>query len=166
MPTEKELDLALARALANSRKFLLWFLGCTKFADRKVVVVSCRADNPWGTHPFPAKNAETGVTVGSRRQSETDVLLILRTESGDVLGVHIENKIGSGRFTADQPAMYWHRAKHWIGNPHYGGYSDFDTVLIAPFAFLNQNSDQVEHFGSFISHEEIADHIPLFGESC
>lgn len=166
MPTEKELDIALAQALQSSPEFLRWFLGRTKFADRNAVVVNCRADNPWGTHPFPTKDPATGVTAESRRQSETDVLLILKTDTEDILGVHIENKIGSGCFTADQPEMYWHRAKHWVGKAHYGGYTDFDTVLIAPYAFVNQNSDQVRHFGSFISHEDIAAHIPLFGESC
>ena len=162
-PTEKELDLALAHELTSSAEFLQWFLSHTKFANRSAVATSCRADHPWGTHPFPATDPTKGAALDTKRQSETDVLLILRAHDGEVLGVHIENKIGSGHFTANQPGMYWHRAKHWVKNSHYGGYTDFDTVLLAPAAFAGKNAAQAKHFGCFISHEDVATHVSLFG---
>lgn len=161
--TEKELDLALADKLTSSPEFLAWFLSHTKFSGRRAALTTCRSDHPWGTHPFPVTDPNTGVTLDTKRQSETDVLLVLRAEDGEVLGVHIENKIGSGKFTAYQPEMYWHRANHWKGNPHYGAYTDFDTVLVAPAAFMDRHAIQGKLFGCFISHEELAAHVPLFG---
>jgi hypothetical protein len=83
-------------------------------------------------------------------------------QDGEILAVHIENKRGSGKFTRDQPQMYWHRAHHWVGNPHYGAYADFDTALIAPKAFLERHPEQRRHFGCFLSHEDAAFHIPAF----
>jgi hypothetical protein len=162
-PSEKELDLALANELASSTEFLRWFLSHTKFASRSAAFVSCRSNSPWGTHPFPIKDPSSGSTVETMRQSETDVLLIVQALDGEILGVHVENKIGTGKFTANQPEMYSHRAKHWIGNAHYGGYKDFDTLLLAPAAFLEQCTDQSKYFGGAISHEELATKIPLFG---
>ena len=162
-PSEKDLDLALCKGLMESRSFLQWFLSHTKFADRGPSLISCRADSPWGSHPFPTMNAETGATSLQNRQSETDVLLVLRAKDGATLGVHVENKIGTGSFTADQPEMYWHRANHWLNNPHYGNYSEFDTVLVAPAAFLATHPEQAACFGCRVSHEELARYIPLFG---
>jgi hypothetical protein len=161
-PTEKELDLALADALTNSAEFLQWFLSHTKFRNRSAAFISCRSDHPWGAHPFPIKDPVTDSIVETRRQSETDVLLIVRALNGEILGVHIENKIGSGKFTTHQPEMYSYRARHWIDNTHYGGYKDFDTVLLAPASFKDRNADQAKHFGCFTSHEEIGDKIPVF----
>jgi hypothetical protein len=81
---------------------------------------------------------------------------------GRILGIHIENKVGAGKFTDLQPEMYPFRAAHWVGNAHYGGYVDFETVLLAPDAFRQRNSVQAEHFGCFISHEAVGQHIALF----
>jgi hypothetical protein len=53
-------------------------------------------------------------------------------------------------------------AHHWIGNPHYGAYTDFDTALVAPKAFLELHEEQTNHFGCFLSHEEVAFRIPAF----
>jgi hypothetical protein len=161
-PTEKELDLALAEKLENSAEFLQWFLSHTKFAQRNATFDSCRTDNPWGSHPFPSTDPITGAVLQGKRQSETDLLLILRAQDGEILGMHIENKMGSGKFTSDQPQMYWHRAHHWIGNPHYGAYTDFDTSLVAPKAFLELHEEQTAHFGCFLSHEELAFRVPAF----
>ena len=162
MPSEKELDLALASALESKPGCLSWLLGHTKFADLEAVFHSCRTDHPWGTHPFPVTDPITGQTAVLDRQSETDILLVVKDRRGRLLGVHIENKIGSGRFTTLQPEMYKHRAVHWIGNARYGGYVDFDTVLLAPEAFQRRNLDEAALFGCFISHESVGHFIPLF----
>jgi hypothetical protein len=163
-PTEKELDLSLSHELTSSADFLQWFLSHTKFANRTSLVKSCPSNHPWGTHPFTVTDPTTGAVIIKKCQSETDVLLILIAQDGETLGVHIENKIGSGRFAANQPEMYKQRATHWIKNPRYGSYTDFDTVLLAPAAFVDRNAAQAKHFGCFISHEEVAAYIPLFSE--
>lgn len=162
MATEKELDRALAAELEANPSFLDWLISQTKFSDCGATFRSCRADHPWGTHPFPNIDSGTGKSVTTRRQSETDVLLVVADRDGKLLGLHIENKISSGKFTNLQPEMYAHRAAHWIGNPRYGGYADFETVLLAPKAFRERNAAQAALFGCFISHESIGQHIPLF----
>jgi hypothetical protein len=165
MPSEKELDLALASALESDPKFLDWLVSHTTFSGLGATFHSCRSNHPWGTHPFPAKDALTGEPVSSTRQSETDVLLIVRDREDRLLGVHIENKIGSGKFTQLQAEMYPYRAAHWVDNPRYGGYVAFDTVLLAPEDFRQRNAAQAALFGSFISHESVAHFIPLFGSA-
>lgn len=161
-PTEKELDLVLASELENNAAFLEWFISHTKFFDRGARYSNCRTNHPWGTHPFPITDPVTGATETTMRQSETDVLLVLSTQDGRLLGVHIENKIGVGKFTARQPEMYPHRAAHWLGNAKYGNYSEFDTVLLAPRAFRERNESQAGNFGCFIAHEDVAQFIPMF----
>jgi hypothetical protein len=162
--SEKELDLAIAAKLENDPAFLQYLLERTSFRDRGAVFRSCRSNHPWGSHPYPQKDT-AGVEAIVNRQSETDVLLTVTAQDGEVLGVHIENKIGPGRFTADQPEMYEHRAKHWVGNPRYGAYTDFDTVLIAPAAFIERNAAQSAPFGARFTHEEIAVFVPEFGSA-
>jgi hypothetical protein len=61
--------------------------------------------------------------------------------------------------------MYAHRAAYWIGNPRYGGYADFETILLAPEAFRQRNASQASLFGCFISHEAVGQHIPLFRQA-
>lgn len=165
MATEKELDRALAAELEANHKFLDWLVSQTKFAGRGAVFHSCRADHPWGTHPFPTIDPVTGENATTKRQSETDVLLVVSDRDGQLLGLHIENKIGPGKFTDLQPEMYAHRAAHWIGNPRYGGYADFETVLLAPEVFRERNAIQAALFGCFISHESAGQYIPLFRQA-
>lgn len=167
MATEKELDRALAAELKSNPAFMNWFVSQTKFSRTVATFVSCRADHPWGTHPFPSVDPDTGESIITNRQSETDVLLVVSDEDGKLLGIHIENKVGAGKFTELQPEMYAHRAAHWIGNSHYGGYVDYETVLLAPDAFRQRNASQAALFGCFISHESVGRHIPLFrSDSC
>jgi hypothetical protein len=162
MASEKELDLLLAAELKSNPAFLDWLVSQTKFVDRGATFHSCRSDHPWGTHPFPGSDPVTGERITTLRQSETDVLLVVSGRDGRLLGIHIENKIGTGQFTDLQPEMYAHRAAHWIGNPRYGGYAEFDTVLLAPEAFRERHSAQTKLFGCFISHESVGRFIPSF----
>ena len=162
--TEKQLDTALANALSENQEFLNWFLSHTKFATRSSNFHSCRSDNPWGAHPYSETDEVTGVTETSTRQSETDVLLLVADENNHVLAIHIENKLASGKFTDRQAQMYAQRAAHWVGKPRYGNYSEFETVLLAPQVFKDNNSDLANRFGCFISHEQVAQHIPLFAK--
>lgn len=161
--SEKDLDKALAVALEGNTELLAWVVSHTKFKGRKLGFESCRSNHPWGGHPFVAENLETGVKEETRRESETDVLLILRDGENRLVALHIENKLGFGAFTELQPEMYEQRARHWIDNPKYGNYRDFDTVLLAPEAFRDRNVEQVRHFGCFISHEQMARYVPEFG---
>lgn len=159
---EKQLDVALDQALRSDQSFLQWFLSRTKYARRGAKYFWSRADHPWGTIDFTLIDAETGVKVVTRRECETDVLLVVKASDGEHLAVHIENKLGLGRFTASQPEMYRQRAEQWKGRPKYQSYTDFVTILVAPEAFRHGNQAQAAVFDVFISHEEIAAYIPLF----
>ena len=163
MATEKELDRALAEELETNPAFLSWFMSHTTFSGSGAVFHSCRSDHPWGTHPFQQADGQ-GQNVVTQRQSETDILLNIRDRNGRILGVHIENKVGAGKFTNFQAEMYPQRAAHWVGNERYGAYEHFDTVLVAPEAFRQRNAEQAALFGAFISHEAVARHISLFAE--
>ncbi|WP_153066737.1 hypothetical protein [Xanthomonas arboricola] len=165
MATEKELDRVLAVELENNANFLEWVVSHTKFANCGATFSSCRVDHPWGSHPFPSVDSTTGESIKTMRQSETDVLLVVSDQSGRLFGLHIENKVGTGKFTNLQPEMYAHRAAHWIGNPRYGGYTDFETVLLAPEVFRQRNTDQAALFDRFISHEAVGHYIPLFQQA-
>lgn len=93
------------------------------------------------------------------------MLLIVKGKSDELLGIHIENKLGSGKFTELQPEMYPQRAVHWLNNPRYGGYSEFDTVLLAPEMFRLRNAAQALLFGCFVSYESVAGFIPMFADA-
>ena len=115
--SEKELDRALAAALEINPTLVAWLLSHTQFAGMDLQFHSCRSDHPWGSHPFVVLNAETGEPEQTRRQSETDILLLLKDRQDNIFALHIENKLGAGAFTKLQPEMYAQRAQHWIGNP-------------------------------------------------
>lgn len=93
------------------------------------------------------------------------MLLLLKDEQDKIFAIHIENKLGAGAFTKLQPEMYAQRAQHWVGNPKYGSYQAFDTILLASGAFRDRNTSQVTYFGGFISHEQMAEYVPEFGDA-
>ena len=161
-PTEKQLDAALEESFKSDSSFTRWFLSKTKFSGRSATYFWSRSDHPWGTIDYVTTNPVTGVEETSRKECETDVLVVLEAENGDRFALHIENKIGTGKFTTLQPELYRPRAEQWKGNPKYRSYTDFDTVLVAPQQFQERNAAQAGLFGCFISHEEISKFIPLF----
>ena len=95
MPSEKELDRALALELETNSEFLSWLISHTKFAGEDVKFHSCRADHPWGSHPFTSSDLAADETTTVTRQSETDVLLVISDENGRKLGI---GEKGSGSF--------------------------------------------------------------------
>ena len=160
--TEKELDEALDKAFKDSHEFTIWFLSKTKFAEISAQYYWSRSDNPWGRVPSEEPDPETGKLEKIIRESETDVLVVFEAEGNKRFALHIENKLGNGKFTLGQPRNYTVRAKHWAGNPKYGNYTEFETVLVAPKEFYERNIEEARIFDRFISHEEIASFIPIF----
>nr|WP_316641847.1 hypothetical protein [uncultured Roseateles sp.] len=77
--------------------------------------------------------------------------------------MHVENKTAGGTFTKYQPEGYPKRAEKWVGQEKYGNYTEWTTVLVAPTDFRIRFERQALMFEAFISHEEIAAHIPSFG---
>lgn len=163
-PTEKQLDAALEDAFKSDPAFTQWFLAQTKFTDREATYFWSRSDHPWGRILYTTKNVDTGASDISVKECETDVLVVFRAKDDERIALHIENKIGTGKFTALQPEMYAQRAEQWKGNPKYGAYADFETVLVAPHLYQERNASQASIFSRFIAHEEIARYIPEFGQ--
>lgn len=162
-PTEKELDAALESALKDDPAFFAWFLEQTPLDVQGATYHWSRADHPWGTIDFVSLDAGTGLAKTERRECETDVLLVIDVPDGRRCALHIENKLGAGAFTSDQPQMYRQRAEQWANQGKYRNYSSFATVLVAPERFRERQPDQCAHFDCFISHEQLATRLPAFG---
>ena len=160
--SEKALDLALGRELANSDSFLHWFLSKTRFADEVAERVLIRSDWPWGKVKLRLWNAASQSYETTSREGETDLLMVLQSQRRGRFALHIENKVSSGRFTDRQPELYRARAAVWAGDAKYGDYEEWETVLIAPLSFYERNRYEASKFNRFISHEDIAAHIPEF----
>ena len=110
------------------------------------------------------ENPETGELESITRDSETDVLVIYETIQGNRLALHIENKLANGKYTPYQPEFYPRRASAWLDNEKYGGYSDYETVLVAPIEFYSNNFSESQIFDRFIPYEEIGLLLPEFSE--
>lgn len=160
--TEKQLDRAMDSTLQQDAEFARWLLARTKFADRDAKYFWSRANHPWGTIDFRQTDTDGRVEI-IRKECETDVLVVFLASNGERLALHIENKLGSGKFTDLQPQMYRPRAEQWLGKDKYQNYTDFQTVLVAPNAFRERNANQVAMFDVFVSHEDIAAYIPEYG---
>jgi len=162
MSSEKELDLTLEEALKTDAGFCRWFLSKTKTGANYSECVWSRSNYPWGKVRLLLPNSQTGALEMVAREGETDVLVVFESSSKHRLGIHIENKLASGRFTKYQPEVCAARADAWIRNVAYGNYDVWETVLLAPMSFYQTYSDEARKFTSFIAHEDVAAHIPVF----
>ncbi len=163
--SEKELDRVLDKGFREDGDFLRLILTGTKFAEREAVYIWSRCDHPWGTIDFKSTDATTGEATTERKQGETDIVVVLKASNGEHLALHVENKIGSGKFTHNQPQMYAQRAAQWKGRPEYKNYTDFITVLIAPEIFRARYPEQAAMFDKYVSHESLAARLPEFASA-
>ncbi len=164
--TEKELDAVLSNALATNTDFLRWFLDQTKFKSDYYKYFWSRSDHPWGTINFERFDAQTSRVVFEKRQSETDILVVLEDQRGDKVALHIENKLSDGHFTEYQAEMYPQRAKQWMNKDKFKNYTEFQTILVAPLLFYKRNIDKARLFDCYISHENIGKHLTEFTARC
>ena len=163
--TEKALDKAIEDAFKTSHEFANWFLSKTKFADKAASYLWSRSDNPWGRIPLTIRNPKSDAVEEIIRESETDILVVFQTNDFIRFALHIENKLAGGKFTPLQPELYAERAKLWLQNPKYKEYTDYETVLLAPIHFHEKWIHESKKFGCYISHEDIAKHVPAFQAS-
>ncbi len=160
--TEKELDTVLNNALATNTDFLKWFLEQTKFKSECYKYLWSRSDHPWGTINFERFDTLTSRVVFEKRQSETDILVVLEDQGGGKVALHIENKLSDGHFTEYQAEMYSQRATQWMNKDKYKNYTDFQTILVAPLFFYKCNIGKAKLFDCCISHEDISEHLSEF----
>jgi hypothetical protein len=164
MAIEKDLDAELDAALRDNESFRAWFVNKSKFKGKSPRYLWSRSDNPWCKVELPLPDPVTGELQSHKREGETDVLFVFEfpSEPGRRLALHIENKRASGRFTKYQPEVYAARAKYWLQNSEYGNYDDWDILLLAPISFHKRYAVDAGKFGSFVSHEEVGEFLPLF----
>jgi hypothetical protein len=160
--SEKQLDIALERALKESEEFRRWFLSKTAFAREQASLVLCRSDWPWGRVKLRLWNPQTQAYETATHEGETDLLVVFQSTRRGRFALHIENKLRSGRFTDRQPELYRARAAAWAGKVKYQDYDEWETVLVAPLEFYQRNEYEASKFSRFISHEDIAVHISEF----
>jgi hypothetical protein len=162
VPSEKDLDRALHEALETNARFREWFVAQLRFGRGYTKLVLCRSNHPWGKVRLILPNKQTGALEPVDREGETDVLAVFEHPSGDRLGVHVENKLSSGVFTLYQPEVCAARAERWIGLKEYGAYHRWETVLLAPNAFIDRNGTESRKFISCVPHESVAAHLSVF----
>jgi hypothetical protein len=163
---ERQLDKIIELAFETQPAFSEWFLSRTKFSSRNAQRCFSRSNNPWCRMTIKITDPVTGEVREETLESETDVLVVFQdTSAGSKFALHIENKLVNGKFTHLQPDLYHPRAQRWIADECYGGYSEFATVLIAPQVFYERNIGECVKFDHFVSHEDIARHLPEFGDS-
>jgi len=162
-PTEAQLDTVLAEALADRGEFSKWFLARTRFKQEVAQCVFCRSDNPWSRVQFELPKPVSGELELLSKDCETDVLAVYETTNARRLALHIENKVAGGTFTQHQARLYQERLLQWKNRPKLGSYSDATSVLVAPESFFEQHRRDAETFETYISHEELASRLSVFG---
>ncbi len=160
---EKELDQIIELAFKYDSNFVHWFLGKCGVPDQKATYSWSRSDHPWTSVNFEVTNPSNGEVKTIKREGETDILVVVELGTGKRFALHIENKLGKGKFTKFQPEMYAARALKWRGDPKYGNYDEAITVLIAPKPFLAKYALEAQKFDFSVSHEDLAAHVPAFG---
>jgi hypothetical protein len=160
--SEKELDSILDAGFKNYEIFSNWFISKTRFSNTGATYKWSRSDHPWGRFSFDIEKPETGEVESITRDSETDVLVVFEDEMKNSIALHIENKLANGKYTPYQPEFYAKRAEAWLHNEKYGGYTDFETVLVAPIEFYSNNFEASMQFDKFISYEEVGLLLPEF----
>jgi hypothetical protein len=97
------------------------------------------------------------------KDRETDIFLVFEiVDSKRRFSLHIENKRDNGKFAEGQAEAYRTRARHMANKQEYLGYQDFETILIAPQAFMKKYETACGHFDAHISYEDIALFVPEF----
>jgi hypothetical protein len=161
---EVDLDHAFAETLEREVDFQRWLLASSRFswmAEGARLLVSEQASARKAKHWW--KHWWCELPDGS--QSETDIFAVFEGASGLRFALHIEDKPGDGILTLRQAADYRRRAVFMARRERYLSYEDFETVLIAPSAFLGIHADCRAQFDRTISYEALAEHIPLFGQA-
>lgn len=162
--TEGQLDQAFAIALEHSTAMQRWLLEDGRFAHLSQKA-SLLADEQ-------AAARKPGVSHWSRfwwcslpdgSQSETDLFFVFEAESYR-FALHIENKLPNGNLSFQQAFGYRRRATFKANAPGWLSYVDFETVLLAPEAFIEANLETARQFDRTISYESAARFAPIFAE--
>ena len=147
---ELALDHCFWNAISTPNSpLLIWVLSKTRFSGRTLRLVT---DELW--HQRWYRDPDT------KQESETDILLILQdSQTKERLALHIENKPPHGKWRPKQAESYRKRAETQKGPWNY---SDFQTALVAPAAFITQHKSEAARFDIQLAYEEVAKFVPEF----
>lgn len=165
MITEVQLDHAFAEALEQQPPMQEWLLSAGRFSrltGSSTLLVAeqetaRRTANHWWKHWW--------CRLPDGSESETDIFLVFSAANSLRFALHIENKPVHGKLLIPQAADYRRRAAYKANNPKWLNYSDFETILLAPSAFIRRHPEETSLFDRSITYEEAASFAPLFGEA-
>lgn len=160
--SEKQLDKILDNEFRSNPSFVDWFLAKSKFAAQGFTFLWSRSDHPWAKSLLTLPGDSTGPGKTIEREGETDILVVFENESGVRVAVHIENKKPGGKFLPFQADGYKARAAQWVGKQEYCAHVDWESVLVAPIAFLNSNRTEANKFDRCVPYEVLAERVPAF----
>ena len=147
---ELVLDRCFYEALSKSADFRQWLLGKTKFVALNVELVVVE-EKKW--HQTWYKDPET------KKDSETDIMLIFCDVNSMRYALHIENKPDHRTWEPNQVENYEKRARYRMKKWNY---IEFQTVLLAPVSFLERHKAEAAQFDVLLSYEEVGDFVPEF----
>jgi hypothetical protein len=155
---EDQLCAIFADHIRLNSQFRGWVLSQTKFhhlALEAILLSDEQAKRPakaWWRHWWTTVKE-------NNRQSETDIFLVFEHASCR-FALHIENKF-TAPISENQAADYRIRAEQMKLNK-WVPYVDFETMIIAPKAYLLKNVEQCKKFDRSLSYEEIGEHVEIF----
>jgi hypothetical protein len=161
--SEDQLCLALAERVKESSEFAAWLLSRTKFR-RHIAGARLLHDEQMNLRPRRFWWRHWWCHIPElKKDRETDIFMVFEiSNSNERFALHIENKRDNGKFATGQAEAYRIRAQHMANRSEYLNYQDFETILIAPIAFMEKYRDSCDHFDSFIPYEDIAAFIPEY----
>jgi hypothetical protein len=160
--TEDQLCRRFAQELVVSPRFVDWLLGSTKFAPyRSRVRVLHEEQMRRGTRKEWWRHWWLRMPGGEER--ETDIFVLFETtDTRKRFALNIENKPHGASFQQRQAESYGKMAASMMAKYTDRHYEDYETVLIAPGAFMRSNAGLCKLFDRRISYEEIGAFIPEF----
>jgi len=132
---ERDIDLLLLEEFHVSEQFQDWFT--TKVLGNE-------------NHGFRFKTASHSVT--DHGMGESDLVAYYADPQGQVLAIHIENKIGAPA-QPSQATRYLKRGKAGISA---GRWNDFKTCIVAPMDYLESTPDAA-NYQFRISYEDVCE---------
>ncbi|OAH31742.1 hypothetical protein AX289_27615 [Methylorubrum populi] len=158
---EAEFDHAFAAGLEGSPDLRAWLLAGGRFARYALTARLMREEQAaarkaahWWKHWW--------CTMPDGSQGETDIFAVFEDPVGGRFAIHVENKPPHGVLGFAQAAAYRRRAAFKANDSRWLDYRDFETILLAPAAFLAANGECLRQFDRGISYEEVAAFVPLF----
>ena len=161
---EVDLDHAFAEAIESSLDFRHWLLSHGRFARHAAEAMLLRHEQAEARKKATHWWKHWWCRLADGSESETDIFLVFEA-AGDRFAMHIENKPPHGTLPLRQAADYRRRAAWKTNDAAWLAYSDFETILLAPAAFLSRNAECASQFDRAISYEDVARFAPLFAQA-